>query len=1085
MSNRSTPIFVTSSPQFAFRFLAVTIVLFGGVSGTAIGESSLRWSIKLPVRQTKWQHVRDMQKDTTYRPTAAGELVFIGCEHNGALLAVDAMTGNERWRFYSQGAIRTQPVADEAHVAFGSDDGYVYCLDHQGKLRWKSPVGLGSRFVIGHQRLTSAWPVPTHPLLADGKLYILGGCWPADGVFMNAFDITTGTLLWKSPSMHMRAMMIPHWIHDGHVYVRTYSGTGGKAARFDIETGNASYWPKGTEVPKSEPVDVPGASDLTGSNKSNGLRFGSGKDGTVYCAGPHSKGEPRHHVPKTASPAGNTDAAKAIVEAAKHADGFALVSGLTDGTIVEGLLRNSDLYVVAVDADAAKVDRIRRELDGHGCFDGHRLSVLSLELADDMLPPYFASIVLSESGEKPSDIALRSRRPYGGASVYRVGNRWQAEHRGELPGAGNWSHEYANASMNNSTADRLVRAPLGVLWYGGPASDKEYYLSGNRPAGALVVDGRMFLQGNGVVAGVDAYTGRLLWESEIPTMHIYNGTHGGGGGGLGQSNPWEDEKAAAKGIPPIMRPRATGLNWAAASDCVYLFAADECFRFDPATGENLSTWKMPLPKVNDEELCWGCPRIVDDIVVATAFLPSDMRDARIGIDGNGGDWAGDRMPMKFLFAVDRQTGKVIWSQRANFGFNNRAFVAANDRVFCTDLLQTRAVEGFLEAKRKLPNVPAAVRAFDLRSGKEVWKFELDNLVKYLTFSEKDDMLLVPNRYGRVWTGKGWGWPGLSERETRSKSGRPNGIFRAFRGKTGELLWEISEQHYDGPFSVIGNQILNRYGTSFDPKTGKLAMRLSPVTGAEESYGFRKRGCAVLGGCDSIVAWRTAYHDMTTGASTQLPGFEAGCTTSLLPAGGMLNLPNFGMFHLRARTAAVSMVHRPSSRPWSSFQLTKLRQEISIQRIGYNLGAPGDRYDEHGTLWIQAYQGGTLRISVEPKESPWFVTGNDKDWIAQSGVEDLTKIRLPTAINQKSSKTVRRYNVHLHFSSRGAKAGERVFEVLLEGESVLANFDVAKAGSSRVVRSFKNVEIAGPLEIEFRAKAGKPILCGVELEQSNK
>lgn len=1059
-------------------FVLISLVAVPASQTGLAAEFSVRWSVELPVRLTKWQHVRDMQKDTAYRAAAAGGLAFVGCEHNGALLALDAKTGEERWRFYTNGAIRTQPAANADRVLVGSDDGYVYCLDHSGELRWKAPVGQGQRFVIGHERLTSAWPVPTHPLLEDGVLYVMGGCWPADGVFMHAFDVESGKLLWKSPSMAMRAMMIPHWIEDGHVFVRTYSGTGGRAARFNLKTGEALPWPQGYKTPQQTRPEVPGAGELVGSNEASGLRFGTGKDGTLYCAGTNLSREPLVHGRTIEPAAGDSKSALAILKAAGHTAGFALVDGLTDGAIVEGLLRNSDLYVVAVDRDHSKVDRIRRNLDRRGCFDTHRLSILALELASDVLPPYFASVVLSESGQRPSAVALESQRPYGGAVLQKVNGQWKAEKRGPLEGAGNWSHEYANASMNNSTADKLVKAPLGVLWYGGPASDRVYYLSGNRPAGGLIYDGRMFVQGDGAIAGFDAYTGRQLWEAEIPKMHIYNGTHGGGGGGLSKSQPWIDKKAAQKGIPPIQRARATGLNWAVTSDCIYVFAAYECLRFNPATGEELPAWHMPLPKVDGEELCWGHPRIVDDVLVATAFRPTDMRDARIGIGGNGGDWTGDRMPMSHLFAVNRSDGKVLWSQAANVGFNNRAFVAANGRVFCTDLLQTDAAKGFLEAGRKIPAV-ASLRAFDLKSGNEVWTKPLKHLVKYINFNEETDTLFVPNRYGRSWTGKGWGWPGLSERETRSKSGRPNGIFRAFRGQTGEQLWEVSDQHYDGPFTVLGDRILNRYGTAFDPNTGKLAMRVSPLTGAEESYGFKKSGCAVLGACDSLVAWRTAYHDMNTGTSRKLAGFEAGCTTSLLPASGMLNLPNFGLFHLRARAAALSMVHRPSARPWTSFQLTKVKNETPLQRVGFNFSAPGDRYDESGTLWMQSYRGDAFKTTIEPKDHTRFITGNDSNWITQSGIEGVTKVSIATALNQKS-KGKTRYDVRLHFARRGAKPGDRIFDVAIEGQPVLQQFDIGDADDSELIHRFENVEISGKLDIELTAVKGQTILCGVQL-----
>ena len=293
---------------------------------------------------------------------------------------------------------------------------------------------------------------------------------------------------------------------------------------------------------------------------------------------------------------------------------------------------------------------------------------------------------------------------------------------------------------------------------------------------------------------------------------------------------------------------------------------------------------------------------------------------------------------------------------------------------------------------------------------------------------------------------------------------------------------MSEGHYDGPFTVTARHILNRYGTAFDPDTGLEATQLSPITGKEETLGFKKSGCAVLGACDTLVAWRTAYHDLRTRTSTQLPGFEAGCTTSLLPAGGLLNMPNFGLFHLRARAAAVAMVERPSAESWSSYQYTKLSEETHFEKIGFNFGAPGDRFDENGMLWIQAYQGGDFRFQVEPREQvQWFVTGLEKNWITKSGVAGITGIVVPTAINQKSNNSKSKYTVKLHFpTNMGLKPGQNVFDISIEGQPVAKDFDLAKAQ----VFSAENIDIQGRVDIEFFPKVGKASICGVELIRNN-
>ena len=48
---------------------------------------------------------------------------------------------------------------------------------------------------------------------------------------------------------------------------------------------------------------------------------------------------------------------------------------------------------------------------------------------------------------------------------------------------------------------------------------------------------------------------------------------------------------------------------------------------------------------------------------ATAFAPIDLEHAQVGHDGNGGDWAGDRIPVRRLIVLDRRPGKFLWARR--------------------------------------------------------------------------------------------------------------------------------------------------------------------------------------------------------------------------------------------------------------------------------------------------------------------------------------------------------------------------------------------------------------------------------------
>jgi hypothetical protein len=83
---------------------------------------------------------------------------------------------------------------------------------------------------------------------------------------------------------------------------------------------------------------------------------------------------------------------------------------------------------------------------------------------------------------------------------------------------------------------------------------------------------------------------------------------------------------------------------------------------------------------------------------------------------------------------------------------------------------------------------------------------------------------------------------------------------------------------------------------------------------------------------------------------------------------------------------------------------------------------------------------------------------------------------------------RRYTVRLHFAEpEDAAAGERVFDVSVQGEKRLRRYDIVReAGGARrpVVRTFRGVGVRDVLEIGLepsRPGAGRPpVLGGIEL-----
>ena len=145
--------------------------------------------------------------------------IYVGSA-NGVLYALDHETGRERWRFATDGKVRSTPVVDGRNVYFGSWDGHVYAVDaRDGTEVWRfdtggivqgSPaVGAGTVFVGSrsaavfaldaltgeqawkHVHQDGSW-VESSPVFSDGVVYIGS----SDGLTLFALDAQTGQTNW-------------------------------------------------------------------------------------------------------------------------------------------------------------------------------------------------------------------------------------------------------------------------------------------------------------------------------------------------------------------------------------------------------------------------------------------------------------------------------------------------------------------------------------------------------------------------------------------------------------------------------------------------------------------------------------------------------------------------------------------------------------------------------------------------------------------------------------------------------------------------------------------------------------------------
>ncbi|MDP7019300.1 MAG: PQQ-binding-like beta-propeller repeat protein [Pirellulaceae bacterium] len=285
--------------------------------------------------------------------------------------------------------------------------------------------------------------------------------------------------------------------------------------------------------------------------------------------------------------------------------------------------------------------------------------------------------------------------------------------------------------------------------------------------------------------------------------------------------------------------------------------------------------------------------------------------------------------------------------------------------------------------------------------------------------------------------------------------------------------------------------------AWKPKQPTIGERVNPLTGAKEPRAFPKSyGCD--GGVDyghlfTMRSGTPAFYDKRIESGVcNISGPRSGCTNSVIPACGVLNVPYFyeGCTCSYPLPVGLALVSKPPEHEqWSSWGVGGADD---IQRVGVNFGAPGDRMTDAGTLWLEHPQRGgpspQLQVALEPesaeyfyRHSLWLRGGSGWPWVSASGVKGAR------AVSVNGLKPDRTYTVRLFFAEPDfSEPGRRVFDIAINGRPVRQAFDIAKAAAGGM-RSFMieaaDVKCAGSLRIELTPSVGEPLLSGVEIVAS--
>ncbi len=896
-----------------------------------------------------------------------------------------------------------------------------------------------------------------------------------------------------------------------------YAGGQGRVVALDAQTGQ-ELWA----------ADVEG--EVGGLAVASGHLFASTTAGRIYCfaaASALADGSQPTQLPASAERNPFPDDAQAdvygqaadrILERSGVSRGYCLVLGSQRGRLAYELARRSELRIYGVESDPDLVAQSQQSLARAGLW-GTRVTIL--QAGEDALPfsNYFANLIVSDqfltSGElaaAPSEV-VRCLKPCGGvlclvapgegaagrqtdyasqmhthldAVNLALGGRVETAkdaislERGVLPGVGNWSHQYGDAANTMTSSDERVRGDLGVLWYGDPGPSKMV----NRHDAAvapLSTAGRMFVQGVDSIMAYDAYNGLFLWEFANP--------------GAVRTGVFNNEDTS---------------NFAASDEQVFSVVDDACTVLDAATGKPLSMLTVP-PSEDGLKRIWGYVAHDQGTLYGTSTLPQELEQAR---RRRGLQVA---KATDSLFAVDVATGQRKWVYRG--GSIEHVTIAIGDgRVFFIDSSITREErEALLRARQIGTAEPAAGRGGQERSGAESIRCAAGRLP-----GRRDGREAVGARRGRDrLQSRGHRWRESDADVPRRSRGdlwsqrersllapvpvRPvqSTATGGARRRTGEKLWAKDANYRHRPI-IVGDEVFAE-PWAFNLHTGAEKMREHPVTGEQTVWQFSRPGhhCGPVTATPNMLFFRsgfTGYYDLyADSGTTHFAGQRLGCWVNAIPGNGLLMVPeaSAGCVCQFSLAATIVMEPRTDRQSWRIYSAGG--DNTPVRHLAVNFGAPGDRRDQHGTLWVAYPRPQTvgrleyllpLQVQFAGKEQTYQV--NDQavvvqdsavPWVLTSGVRGLKRCDVPLLGDQDAAAN---YRVNCHFAvlEDSADATAAAFQIKLQGIVVADSVDVLRdAGGARreLVLTFEHIPVTKNLVLELVPLGEQlPTIAGVEI-----
>jgi len=539
--------------------------------------------------------------------------------------------------------------------------------------------------------------------------------------------------------------------------------------------------------------------------------------------------------------------------------GIAVLVG-DDVNLAMALHEQTEHKVLMLIEDGANIDAVRAKLVAADV-NGSGITAIATQQVLKEAPSGFANLVIVPKGKTLSPELWDLVRPAGGCAIVAVevqqkiselaniADQEQIESctifiRDRIDGSGNWSHMYGDPANRHFADEELggvtSSKELQVQWLGRPGpryqSDRE-----NRKPSPLYANGRLFIQGLHRIIAIDAHNGLIQWAREIPTMVRFN------------------------------VPRDCS-NWCTDGEFLYVAIDDQCWKFSAKDGEVQHRYPIPEKSTPQD---WGFLATVDDQIIgstnqqAAAYV--DWDGPTYWYDQTGGPLAA-KVVSDQLFSVGKTSESMQWSYPGGVVLN-ATITITDEKVY---FLETNDVDLLAGKAARLQDAKLwkslELVALDLKTGEEKWRGPINGMdgTTAISMTISDEKLIV----------------------NASSAGKFS-VHCCDATASGKVLWNSEfkwEANHHGKHlarpAVVGGKVFVR-PVVLDLETGEKLTNLSFPSGHTcASYTLCKNAMFLRAG--DLTMWSP-----DSGEVSRWPRIRTDCWISLIPAGGMLLVPEGG------------------------------------------------------------------------------------------------------------------------------------------------------------------------------------------------